>query len=202
MKKDQSFIKPILFMAIVTLIFAGSLAAVNYFSQDRIQFNQDAELRRKILYVFNQLPEDQSNENIETVFNEKVVEKEINGERGFALVENGEEVAYAMQVEGSGLWGTIIGYLGLNKDFTETVGLDFTQQAETPGLGGRIEEEWYKEQFRGISLTEGADGRYLANRPAPGGNIDAISGATQTSNSVINLINADLHTFLQNPEVK
>ncbi|MGI6441336.1 MAG: FMN-binding protein [Tissierellia bacterium] len=199
---NKSFIKPVLFMAIVTVLFAGSLAAVNYITKDQIQFNQDAEQRRKILNVFDRLPEQQDDATIEQVFNDIIVEKTIDGKTGYALVENGEEVAYALEVAGSGLWGSIVGYLGLNSDFTETTGIDFVQQSETPGLGGRIDETPYKEQFRGIDITNAQNGNYLVNRPAPGGNIDAISGATQTSNSVINLVNEDLASFLANPEVK
>ena len=132
---NKSFIKPVLFMAIVTVLFAGSLAAVNYITKDQIQFNQDAEQRRKILNVFDRLPEQQDDATIEQVFNDIIVEKTIDGKTGYALVENGEEVAYALEVAGSGLWGSIVGYLGLNSDFTETTGIDFVQQSETPGLG-------------------------------------------------------------------
>lgn len=200
--KEKSFIKPVLFMAIITLLFAGSLAAVNYITTDQIQFNQDAELRRKILNVFDRLSEEQDDETIQTVFNELIEEREIDGKPGYVLIEDGEEVAYALEVNGSGLWGSITGYLGLNQDLTETVGIDFTQQSETPGLGGLIDEQPYKEQYRGIDISNPQGGNYLVNRPAPGGNIDAIAGATQTSNSVVNLINDDLDSFLSNPEVK
>ncbi len=200
--KQKSFIKPVLFMAIITLIYAGSLAAVNYITQDQIQFNQDAELRAKILNVFDRMPEQQDDETIEKVFNEIIEERTIGGKRGFALIEDGEEKGYALEVDGTGLWGSITGYLGLSNDFTETLGLEFTNQSETPGLGGRIEEPYYKNQFRGIDITNPVNGNYIANRPAPGGNVDAISGATQTSNSVVNFINEDLKTFLENPEVK
>ncbi len=200
--KDKSFLRPVLFMAIVTLIFAGSLATVNYITKDRIQFNADAELRRKVLYVFDALPEQTDDATIEKVFTEKVQSVTLADKQGYALLENGEPTAYALQVEGAGLWGTITGYLGITKDLTQTTGLDFIKQSETPGLGGRIEEDWYKEQFRGIDITSPVNGVYIISRPAPGGNVDAISGATQTSNSVINLVNDDLATFLTNPEVK
>lgn len=200
--KDKSFIRPVLFMALITLIYAGSLAVVNYVTLDQIQFNQDAEQRLKILNVFDRLPEERDDQTIERVFNEIIVEKEIGGKPGYALVENGEEIGYALEVNGAGLWGSITGYLGLTSDFTETLGLDFIKQSETPGLGGRIDEASYKEQFRGIDITNPVNGNYIVNRPAPGGNVDAISGATQTSNSVVNLVNDDLATFLANPEVK
>ena len=35
------------------------------------------------------------------------------------------------------------------------------------------------------------------NNPAPGGNIDAISGATQTSDAVVNMVNEDLANFIE-----
>ncbi len=200
--KEKSFIKPILFMTVVTLIFAGSLATVNYITKDRIQFNADAEVRKKILYVFDIMPPQTDDQSIEKVFNERVKEVQVGENPGYALLENGEPTAYALQVNGAGLWGSITGYLGITKDFTKTLGLDFTKQSETPGLGGRIEEDWYKEQFRGIDITNPVNGAYIISNPAPGGNVDAISGATQTSNSVINLVNDDLKTFLENPEVK
>lgn len=200
--RDKSFFRPILFMAVLTLIFAGSLAAVNAMTKERRDFNQEAELRRKILYVFDALPEKQDDASIEEAFDRLVVRKEVGGKPGFALMENGEPVAYALQVDGSGLWGSVVGYLGIRADLSEIIGLDFTKQSETPGLGGRIEEDPYKEQFRSIPIDPNQSGPLIANRPAPGGNIDAISGATQTSNSVVILINEDLEAFLKNPEVK
>ncbi|MFN3284353.1 MAG: FMN-binding protein, partial [Pseudothermotoga sp.] len=64
-----------------------------------------------------------------------------------------------------------------------------------PGLGGRIEEEWFKKQFRSerllngaITLQTGGSGDYDHEN----GKVDAITGATQTSRALINIINDHL----------
>ena len=71
------------------------------------------------------------------------------------------------------------------------IGLEFISQEETPGLGGRIDELEFKEQFRDIIIND--DGtNYIIYNPASGGNVDAISGATLTSQAVADFLNKDL----------
>ncbi len=78
-------------------------------------------------------------------------------------------------------------------------GIVFTEQNETPGLGGRIMEEWFREQFRGLELVQGEQVKY-----GEGGSqkIDAISGATQTSNAILRIINQVKDEILPQMEVK
>lgn len=199
MKKPLVY--PILFMVMVTAAFIMVLATFNYITADTIKFNNENELRQKILYVFDILPDSENPNEIEDVFNSHVVEKNFGDIVGFALIENDVESAYAVPVNGSGLWGSITGYIGLNKDYTKIIGIEFVTQSETPGLGGRISEEDYKQQFRDLDITNVVNGDYLLTRPQPGGNIDAISGATQTSVAVVNFINEDLREFFTTVEV-
>jgi ATP-dependent Clp protease ATP-binding subunit ClpC len=100
---------------------------------------------------------------------------------------------------GAGLWGSIIGYIGLSADYSEIIGIEFVTQNETPGLGGRISEDSYKEQFRGIDIS-GKSENFIISSPEPGSNVDAIAGATQTSNAVVKLINDDIKIFLREVE--
>ncbi len=75
----------------------------------------------------------------------------------------------------------------MNQDFTQVLGIDFVTHSETPGLGGRISELWFKEQFRAVSINSD-DSDIVTYRPAPDGNVDAITGATLTSDAVRNII--------------
>lgn len=197
MKKD-SFMYPILFMAILTIIFTAILAILNHNTTDVIAFNEETDLRKTILYVFN-IDVDMNNpDEIENVFSEKVEEtKDENGERLFLLKENSELKAYAFPVHGTALWGTVDGYVAISSDYSTLLGLDFTQHSETPGLGGRISELEFKEQFRGLDLQNAKDGKYIVYRPDPSGNVDAISGATQTSDSVSEFLNKDIDEFIR-----
>lgn len=195
----NSFLYPIIFMTVVTAVFIAVLAGLNYVTAETIAFNQESQLQKKILYIFDILPENASEKDIERVFKDRVTEKQWGQLSGYALTEGGQEAAYAIPISGAGLWGSIIGYLGLNKDYTEIVGIEFVTQSETPGLGGRISEDSYKNQFRAIDISGKRD-NFIVSSPEPGSNVDAIAGATQTSRAVVNIVNEDIKAFLQEVE--
>lgn len=195
----NSFIYPIIFMALVTAIFITVLAGLNYVTADTIAFNQQNQLRQKILYIFDILPEGGMEKDIERVFNESVIEKEWGDLKGYALVEGGQEIGYAVPINGAGLWGSITGYVGLNKDYTEIIGIEFVTQSETPGLGGRISENSYKDQYRGIDISGKTD-NFIISSPQPDSNVDAIAGATQTSAAVVKIVNENIKLFFREVE--
>ncbi len=186
----NSFIYPIVFMMVVTVVFIAILASFNFMMADTIAFNQQSELRQKILYIFDILPEDDDPQEIKSIFDERVSQKNVNNTDVYVLTEGGSEVAYAVPVDGPGLWGKITGYVGLNKDYTKIIGIEFVTQSETPGLGGRIAENSYKEQYRNIDIQGISNGSYLDG-------VDAIAGATQTSAAVVKLVSEGLELFLE-----
>lgn len=194
MKKSFSF--PIIFMIVITAFFTFILAFLNYSTAEKIEFNKETELRKKILSVFNiDAPLDDS-EAIEKIFNDRISEEIIGEDVIYSIKENGEVTGYAFPVSGPGLWGSIEGYAGVTADYTKMIGLDFVFHSETPGLGGRISEDSFKDQFRGLDISNVKDGNYIIYRPTAGGNADAITGATLTSKSVSNFVNEDMHNFI------
>ncbi len=196
-KKKQSFLYPAIFMIVLSAILTFALAFLNEQTKPVVAMNQEVELQSKILYVFDIDTPSDDPEEISRVFEENVEEEEYNGQSLYKHVENGETVAYAVPFDGPGLWGSIDGYVGVTEDLTTTTGIEFITQSETPGLGGRIGEEPYKSQFRGIDISNPQGDRLIVARPAQGGNIDAISGATQTSTYVENMVNEDLGAFIE-----
>lgn len=198
----NSLYYPILFMIAVTVVFIAMLASINYMLTDTIAFNQESELRQKILYIFDVLPENDDPQEIKRAFDEKIKQKTINDIEVYTLVEDNKETAYAVPINGAGLWGTINAYVGLNRDFTKIIGIEFITQSETPGLGGRISEDAYKNQFRNIDIEGAADGNYIISSPQAVSNVDAIAGATQTSSAVVKMINEDLSTFFESTGVR
>jgi Na+-transporting NADH:ubiquinone oxidoreductase subunit C len=195
----NSFIYPIIFMALVTAVFITVLAGLNYVTADTIAFNQQNQLRQKILYIFDMVPDGGTDKDIERVFNENVIEKQWGDLKGYALVEGGQEIGYAVPINGAGLWGSITGYVGLNKDYTEIMGIEFVTQSETPGLGGRISENSYKDQYRGIDISGKTD-NFIISSPQPDSNVDAIAGATQTSAAVVKIVNENIKLFFREVE--
>lgn len=193
----KSMIYPIIFMTVLTAIITLLLAVLNDSTLAKVQENEELALRRKILYVFDLYDGNTSDEEVISIFNERVTEEsDADGNLIYTLNENSNPVAYAVPFSGPGLWGSITGYIGIDSALEKITGVEFITQSETPGLGGRISESPYKEQFRGVEVSEASE-NYIISRPAPGGNIDAVAGATQTSTFVQNMINEGLRKFFE-----
>jgi Na+-transporting NADH:ubiquinone oxidoreductase subunit C len=98
-----------------------------------------------------------------------------------------------LPVYGKGLWSTLYGYLAVKKDLQTVQGLTFYEHAETPGLGGEVDNPQWKAQWVGLKLydKEGNPAASVAKGPAPDGSehlVDGLSGATITARGVSNLI--------------
>lgn len=200
MKKKKSFLYPIIFMSVITAVYVSLLAFLEYSTAEQVEFLANTDLQKKILYVFDIPVESEEPEEIAKQFENQVESKKLaNGQYLYTLEEDGNAKAYAFPVNGPGLWGSINGYAGIDSDYTELLGIEFIAHEETPGLGGRIDEEWYKDQFRGIDLTDKEE--YIIYSPSPGANVDAITGATQTSQAVRKLLNEDIKDFIEEGEV-
>ena len=195
--KKSSFLYPIIFMSLITAISVFALAFLNESTAERVAALQETDLRTKILYVFDIDVSTTDANEIEKLFNEHVEEEILDDSRIFILKENGEDKGYAFPVVGPGLWGQINGYAAISTDYNELLGIVFIKHEETPGLGGRIEEEQYLSQFRNLDLSSASDGNFIIYRPAANGNVDAIAGATLTSNSVAKLLNEDIYGFIE-----
>ncbi len=94
--------------------------------------------------------------------------------------------------QGNGLWGTISGVIGMTADLKHIVGLEIVSHVETPGLGGRIDEPWFKDQFKGeyaengIIVKHGAGG---GDTDPDNGQVDGITGASRTSDAIQVIVN-------------
>ncbi len=184
MKKGRIY--TLVFMLIVSAFFTLLLAGTNELYLPKIQENELLAERVAILYVFD-IDQSGSAEEILMRFEQNVKQTTIFGVDLYEYASaEGEPIAYAVPFTGPGLWGSISGYLGVSSGLDHITGLVFTNQSETPGLGGRIDELTYREQFRGLQITAGTT---LAYGEQGGGQIDAITGATSTSNAVIRILN-------------
>jgi Na(+)-translocating NADH:ubiquinone oxidoreductase C subunit len=88
---------------------------------------------------------------------------------------------------GPGLWGNVSLAVGVNTDGTELSGMQVLFNVETPGLGGRIGESWFTDQFKGIKPGTGLVFNQASQKADNG--FDSISGATITSTAVKDTIN-------------
>ena len=109
-----------------------------------------------------------------------------------AMDGNGEKMGYVITVTDSeGYGGDITFSLGIRMDGT-TNGISILSISETAGLGMKADTEDFRNQFKEkkteafISTKSGAQSEE---------EIDALSGATITTNAIVNGVNAGLCAF-------
>jgi Na+-transporting NADH:ubiquinone oxidoreductase subunit C len=185
MAKKKKILFPVLFMVLLTAVYTFVLAFINESSIELIKEQELLIQKKSVLYVFD-INHDDSQEMINRVYNERLKSIETEDMTYYILEEANSIKGYAFPFTGKGLWGSISGYIALTPDFNKILGLDFTAHSETPGLGGRIDEEWFKAQFRNLDVSSTPA---VIFRPSEGGNVDAITGATSTSKAVSVIIN-------------
>ncbi len=195
-KKRKQVIYPIVFMILVTSIFTLALAVINELTYDTIQQQARIKTQSKLLYALD-IEYENTDESIVNTYNEYITEESTDNYTFFVAEENGEIIGYAFEVTGNGLWGQIRSYIAFDESFDELKGVDFISHSETPGLGGRIDERWFVDQFEGVEISQSEDGEYLIFRPSTGGNIDSITGATSTSKAVRSIFNENIEEILQ-----
>ena len=114
----------------------------------------------------------------------------------YIVRENDELKKIILPIRGYGLWSTLHGFIALEDDLNTVVGLGYYEHAETPGLGGEVDNPRWKASWEGKKIY-GEDGdvnlsivKGGVNSSTPNAEykVDALSGATLTSNGVDNMI--------------
>ena len=114
--------------------------------------------------------------------------------------KNGEKV-YILKLFGKGLWDEISGYLALNSDLNTVVGASFDHKGETPGMGAEMKDNpKFPAQFKGKKIYD-ESGKLVSIIVRKGGavdpehDVDAISGATLTSNGITDMLLSSLENY-------
>ena len=111
----------------------------------------------------------------------------------YEYIKDGTRQQIVLPIRGKGLWSTLWGFIALEADLKTIGGISFYEHAETPGLGGEVDnprwkEKWIKKQALDdqgtitISVERG-----LAD-PASTTQIDGLAGATITTRGVHQLV--------------
>lgn len=122
--------------------------------------------------------------------------KEIDGKTFYIGKKAGKLTGIALEVEGEGYSGGIRIMVGIDPTGTIT-GVEILEQLETPGLGARIEDDTFRAQFKGKSLTNSklVEGHLAVKKD--NGDIDALTGATISSRGVTEAADKALNIFQQ-----
>lgn len=177
----NSTTKIIVVLTVISIISGGVLAVLDSFTRPKIEAYAE-EVKNAAIY--DVLPE---GVKVET---EKFT---IDGQERdiYKAYKNNEVLAYAFQISGSGFQSDLVLMVGVSPDFSELNSLKILSQMETPGLGTRIEEEWFIEQFKGLKLKPSVT--YIKNaKPSKDNEIQAITGATISSAAIVDILNTGI----------
>ncbi len=106
------------------------------------------------------------------------------------LDKDGNAAGYVLTVtDHEGYGGDIQFAMGVKLDGTVN-GISFLSISETAGLGMKAAEEDFMKQFENKNVESF---QYTKNGASADGEVDAISGATITTNAVVNGVNAGLY---------
>lgn len=114
------------------------------------------------------------------------------------LLKEGDMIKQVvLPIHGYGLWSTLYGFISLENDFNTLGGLQFYAHAETPGLGGEVDNPKWRKLWKGKKVfneqgelkLEVVRGHVDFKVAGAEHKVDGLSGATLTSRGVSNLVN-------------
>ncbi|TAN64215.1 RnfABCDGE type electron transport complex subunit G [bacterium] len=174
-------------LTLVGSISGVLLAAAFHYADPMIQANREKELKEAIFVVLPEAKDYKAHEK--TVAGEKMTVYE-------GVDAGGKPVGIAFKAEGGGFQGNIAIMVGLNLDYIRLKGIKVLEQVETPGLGNRIGEPKFEDQFKGVEIKPKLE--YIKNRkPEKPNQIQSITGATISSDAVVKNINKYVEIVLK-----
>lgn len=212
----NSDVYAVLYSAVVVVIVAFLLAGVSSALKPMQDANVELDKKKQILASLNErnLPD------AAATYDALIVADPIVDAQGNVVAENGGfEVAndavnednlplyiaeidgatkYILPMTGNGLWGGIWGYLAINDDCNTIYGVYFSHASETPGLGAEIAGDKFQGRFPGKKVygENGEVGLSVMKKSADADfHVDAVSGATITSNGVDAMLKLKLSPY-------
>lgn len=190
-------VETVLFMCVVSAVFASGVSLAYLATKEQVRINETAFLKRAVLGCAG-IDVPANAREVETTYKDRI--EEVLDETGtpacYIAHPPGSErpTGYVCIERGTGLWGSIVAVVGFKPDLKTLTGIDFIQQNETPGLGARILDDWFRDQFVGkrgpfTMVPEGeVDGI---------NEFDAITGATITSRAVRDILNRAMESIAE-----
>lgn len=194
---NTKILKDTAMLTIITLIAGLLLGFVYEITKNPIKVQQDLTKQKAFQAVFTDAKEFEEDETIDLSKAPEVLAAagyagESIDEIVAALDESGDVIGYVMNVTTSeGYAGNITFTLGIREDGTLN-GYEILSIKETAGLGMKAKDAAFKDQYANKKVDSF---QYTKTGAAAENEIDAISGATITTNAITNGVNAGIAYF-------
>ncbi len=162
MERKIKELYPIIFITLVVLISISLLAFSDHITEAKRIEQRELRVTRMLSEMFPDMSRYESIDEIYVVYDDTIV------------------IGYAYIARGKGYGGYIDILVGLEDENT-IKGINIIKHYESPGLGARIVEEKYRDQYIGLDIED-------SEMDFDGGKIDSITGATISSNAVADAV--------------
>lgn len=183
----NKYVQMLIFVVIMGALTSVLLLGMESLTADQIEANDAAKLKSRVLDGFDV---SYSDTTINDVFEDTVQVIELET---YTFYQHDASGALTIYFEGGGVWGPITGLLTLESDLETIQYITILEQEETPGLGGVVAERPYLETFENKQMT--IDISKTANI-SMANEVDAITGATRTSDAFENILNDTYSTLI------
>ncbi len=190
--KTNSNSYTIIYSVIIVVVVAFLLAFVFQALKPAQDANVALDQKKQILYSLN--IRNLSNEEAEATYNKVVKSEEKTANGTIYTCDVDGKAKYVFTVKGFGLWGGINGFISVNDDKNTVYGAYFNHEGETAGLGAEIKDnQSWQEKFQGKKLFKDNDRNNISlsvkkKVEDPATQVDAVTGATLTSNGVADML--------------
>ncbi len=175
-------------LLILSVVCSAALAVVNIKTGPIIRENEEVKRMMTVLNVFGVTYDILDPASIRKTYAKRIQETE---ERGLTLFREKESGATALSLSGSGFQSTITVVVALKGNAIS--GFKVVSQSETPGLGARIVEDGFQNQFVGKKVSGGI--AWTKSGKAGPTEFDAITGATESSKALARILNAGFDAY-------
>jgi len=202
---SETPVYPVVFMLVITVVFVGVLAVFYRNSMAQIEAHKVNEYNQLLVELLSDTLADSTGidrtmliEQRDETINTYIKPLDGYSRKAYQLIYQDKPIAYLFDIKGKGLWGSMAAMVATDPQFNKIIDFAVYAQMETPGLGSRITEAFFKEQFRGKSaITKGNVQNYSLvpegqEELAPD-QIRQVTGATITSNSVLKMLADELN---------
>lgn len=198
-KSKSSFLKNCVALLVITLVAGLALSAVNEITKEPIAKAEETARLEAYETVFPDA-EFETPQDLDALLEGGQAAIDSAGLTGctvsdilYANDANGERIGYVVAaVSPNGYGGDISVAVGIDAKTSTITGFSVLSNSETAGLGARCTEDEFVSQFAGKDATSI---EYVKGGGAAGNQIDAISGATVTTNAVTEAVNSALAVY-------
>lgn len=181
--KEKYF--PTLSLFLICLVTTFLLALVHGVTQNVIEVRAASDAQAARISVMTDADRFELLEGEEALDNAGIVQAV------YAAYQGDDLIGYVYDAETTGYSGSVNSIVGVTADDNVISGLRVTQNSETPGLGALAAEPDFYEQFAGRGGS-GVTLSVVKSVSDSTSEIEGLTAATMTSNSVIDAANAAL----------